>query len=164
LTRILRYSIGSSEHPVPLRREIEHLREYLAFYELTSDRQVVLEISTEPQVLDSLVPSMILQPLVENAILHGFASSNRRGGRVEVLGRRAAGSLLLSVKDNGVGMDAELVAQVRASLASPSPPARHIGLWNVHRRIVLLSGGQFGVQIRSEPGVGTEILLEVKNR
>jgi two-component system sensor histidine kinase YesM len=96
---------------------------------------------------------MLLQPLVENAILHGLAGLDRPG-EVRISGRvedAADPALLLEVRDNGRGMAPELV---RAALAAP--PARHhglspMGLYNVERRVKLNHGPAFGLQVESEP-------------
>ena len=103
-----------------------------------------------------MVPKMLLQPLVENALLHGLEGCE--DGEVSLSGRTEDGVLYLSVCDNGVGMDPERLA---ACLSGPGEgkAGSSIGLANVQRRILLQYGAPYGLWVDSAPGRGTCISI-----
>jgi len=111
--------------------------------------RIVKEIDDD--ALTMQVPSMILQPLIENSIRHGL-SSRVSGGVVVIRARRADGRLRLEVEDNGVGMDQEAVARATR---------RGIGLSNVRERLTMLYGAECRFQITSTPGQGTRIEIDL---
>jgi two-component system LytT family sensor kinase len=105
----------------------------------------------EPGTLDVLVPSMILQPLVENAIRHGIAPKVE-GGVVTVRASRNNGKLTVEVVDNGVGIPEQRRNEIYES---------GIGISNVHQRLKVLYGQLFSMKIDSQPGEGTTIRFEI---
>jgi len=100
-----------------------------------------------PETLDLLVPNLILQPLVENAVRHSIAP-RAAGGRIEILGRRENGSLVIDVLDDGVGERA-------------GPFREGVGLTNTRARLQALYGGKQSMDLRSEPGAGFRVRLRI---
>jgi two-component system sensor histidine kinase YesM len=142
---------------------VTHLKEYLSFYERTTDVHVRVDIQLEPAAADAEMPSLILQPLVENALEHGLREAPK-AARIAVSGYARNGSLFLTVRDNGSGMSPEMLQSVRNSLHGDVPPRAHVGIWNVNRRIRLLFGDQYGLYVESTPSHGTEVRVELQNR
>ena len=109
------------------------------------------------------VPSMILQPLVENAILHGFNELSKPGVIV-VSAAIQDGTLVITISDNGNGMSAEILANVfsddKAAHTKGGGLSR-IGLHNVRRRIILSYGTDYGMEVASYPGEGTAVTLKL---
>ena len=104
------------------------------------------------------VPKMVIQPIVENAVKYGF------GEDVEVLkvGISAyikSGKVYVTVRDDGVGIEKELLKELVVNLKEKYNLSDHIGLYNVHKRIELLYGSEYGLEIKSETGKGTEVVL-----
>ena len=116
------------------------------------------------------VMKMILQPLVENAVFHGLEPKTTPG-RLLITGRVDDGVLLLSVVDDGVGVEEQELAEIRRRLALPSSlgrngrepavPAEGLGVLNVHNRLRLAYGEQGGLTFDSEAGQGTRIVLHI---
>jgi two-component system sensor histidine kinase YesM len=108
------------------------------------------------------VPSMILQPLVENSILHGFHGLTGPG-TIVVSASLQEDSLVISVRDNGKGMSAEILANVLNDAGGESGRTglSRIGLYNVHRRIMLSYGNAYGLDVASYPGDGTVVTLKL---
>jgi LytS/YehU family sensor histidine kinase len=94
------------EQEVPLQREIEYLRLYLSIEEVRFQDRLRVEVSIDPSVLDSFVPQMGLQPIVENAIRHGI-SRNLTAGRIQITARPVGGCVEISVSDDGPGFPAK---------------------------------------------------------
>ncbi len=150
LGNILRRLLRKGDSFVPLREEVEFLDDYLDIEvaRFGSDKlNVVKEL--EPASLDHLVPSMILQPLVENAVKHGFALKVDRGS-IYIRSRNAGHRVVIEVEDDGVGMP--------ASGASASS-GTGIGMLNVTERLQVVYGDAAEITIQSQPGRGTLVRL-----
>lgn len=159
LSELLRYSLGSNETQVPLSKEIHIVN---AFYELHHVRfgdriRLQWHISPDVIVTDMLVPSFILQPLVENAFKHGLAPKEN-GGCVDIHIQTTDDMLKIQVSDDGIGMSEELLAQLHENLSSPPTTGEHVGLYNVSARLRLW-GKKYGMHVFSEKGKGTTVTL-----
>ncbi|MGA7027636.1 MAG: histidine kinase, partial [Candidatus Acidiferrales bacterium] len=152
LSNILRRLLRKHETFVPLREELEFIDNYLDIEVIRFGRdklQIFKEI--DEQTLETFVPSMLLQPMVENSIKHGLAP-RLEGGQIHLRTRRIEGRLLIEISDNGMGIPTERLADVYGG---------GIGISNVHERLRLLYGDQFKMDIRSQEGQGTQIHIEI---
>jgi signal transduction histidine kinase len=140
---------------VPLSRELEHVRAYLALEQarLTKRLNVMWAILAEDK-LDTPVPTLILQPLIENAIVHGIAPKPE-GGTVSILVKQTGDDLHIQVVDNGIGFDMNALSE-HTERERPS-----IGLKNIDLRLQLLYGKAYRLQIASTPGAGTTVELKI---
>ena len=121
-----------------------------------------------PKLLSLGVPRFILQPLVENAIKHGQKGVSS-GGIISVSAKEEPeGTLVITVRDNGRGMDEKTIRQVRERLDQPGPEENDdhysIGLSNVHQRIRILFGEPYGLTVDSRPGIGTDVSITMPAR
>ena len=164
LVRQLQYVIGESRDRVPLRQELDIVRDYISLVSLRYG-QIDLTSTVPAALLDCPILKMTLQPIVENAVQHGLRPLG--GGQISIGAAREGGILRLTVMDNGCGMDIGQLAQLRASLESDRPPdiredgLRSIGTRNVHNRIRLACGNAYGLEIESQEGVGTAVVLRL---
>jgi two-component system LytT family sensor kinase len=152
LSNILRRLLRKHETFVPLREELEFIDDYLDIEVIRFGRdklQIFKEIDED--ALEAFVPSMLLQPMVENSIKHGLAP-RLEGGEIHIRTRRVDGRLLIEIEDNGMGISTERLAEVYGG---------GIGISNVHERLRLLYGDQFKMDIRSQEGQGTQIHIEI---
>ncbi len=152
LSNILRRRLKTQVHFVPLKQELDFIDDYLDIEVVRFGREK-LQIRKDigPEALDMIVPSMILQPLVENAIRHGIGPKIE-GGTVTIRARRNKGRLVVEVLDDGVGIPDERRAEVYDS---------GIGISNVRERLKVLYGREFSFHIDSQPGQGTSIRFEI---
>lgn len=163
LATYFRYTISSLDCMVSLSEELHNIETYFAIqrYRFGSDLQLHIEYSNNWRHSETLyLPKMTLQPLVENAIIHGLEPCESLG-EITVWLDRTPKVLLICVEDSGVGMTEENVTRLNASLEAPPeavrPQKRHgIALRNVHHRLQLLFGREYGLQLMSAPGFGTE--------
>jgi two-component system LytT family sensor kinase len=151
LSGLLRRLLRSRDHFVTLREELESIDEYLDIEVIRFGPQLKVDKQIAPDTLDTIVPSMILQPLVENSIKHGF-SRKVGGGRITLRSFRQNGHAVIEVEDDGLGMTRE---QLNTALTDG------IGLSNVNERLGVIYGVAYQVQLSSVPGVGTVIRLEI---
>ncbi len=139
-------------HEVPLRRELEYLRLYLAIEEVRFPDRLRPEVSAENGLLDALVPHLCLQPFVENAIRHGLGRS-AHAGRVAVRARREGGTLVLTVEDDGPGMPPD-----------GATDSTGIGLANTRARLARLYGDAASLAIAPADPHGVRVTLELPYR
>ena len=151
LSGLLRRLLRSRDHFVTLREELESIDEYLDIEVIRFGPQLKVEKQISPDTLDIIVPSMILQPLVENSIKHGF-SRKVGGGRIVIRSVRQNGHAIIEVEDDGLGMTEE---RLNTALTDG------IGLSNVNERLSVIYGAAYRVRITSVPNLGTIIRLEI---
>jgi len=145
LSGLLRRLLRSQEHFVTLREELEAVDEYLDIETIRFGPRLRIEKSIDPASLDIVVPSMLLQPLVENSIKHGL-SPKIGEGRITIRSVRENGHAIIDVIDNGVGVGPAHVERVKAG---------GIGLRNVNERLRVIYGANYQLQLDSVPGQGT---------
>ena len=164
LSRTFRYVLGSNDAEVPLSREIQIVDAFYSLYHARFADQLVLEwhIPPELELTEAMIPSFIIQPLVENAFNHGIAHKEG-GGRVDVYLKQEPGMIVVRVADNGAGMSEEALADLREHLNDPPTTGDHIGLHNVLARL-RLHGEQYGLTIQSTEGGGTEVEIRAPMR
>jgi two-component system sensor histidine kinase LytS len=151
LSDFFRKNLSMSLDLVPLEQEIEHVKAYLAIEQarFCERLKAVFEIQ---EGIDIMVPPLILQPLVENAIKHGLLPK-KNGGTVRIGARNLENGVEISVIDDGVGMEESMVEKVLSRSACKDK----IGLCNVNGRLESLYGSQSRLVISSKPGMGTEV-------
>ncbi len=152
LSNILRRLLRKHETFVPLREELEFVDDYLDIEVIRFGRDKLQFFKqVDEDTLDTFVPSMFLQPMIENAIKHGLAP-RLEGGQIHLRTHIVDGRLYIEIKDNGIGISPERLREVYAG---------GIGISNVNERLRLLYGDQFKMDIRSEEGQGTLIHIEI---
>ena len=145
LSGLLRRLLRSQEHFVTLREELEAIDEYLDIESIRFGPRLRIEKSIDPASLEIVVPSMLLQPLVENSIKHGL-SPKIGEGRITIRSVREKGHAIIDVIDNGVGVGPAHAERVKAG---------GIGLRNVNERLRVIYGANYQLQLDSVPGEGT---------
>jgi two-component system LytT family sensor kinase len=144
LSGLLRRLLRSQEHFVTLREELEAMDEYLDIEAVRFGPKLFIEKAIDPDSLDVVVPSMLLQPLVENSIKHGLAPK-LGPGRITIRSVRQQAHVIIDIIDNGVGVSA---THGRTSEGG-------IGLRNVNERLRVIYGANYQLQLDSVPGEGT---------
>jgi sensor histidine kinase YesM len=142
---------NSGAQEVSLRKELEFLKCYLDIERVRFQDRLTTSLDVEPRALDSSVPNLILQPIVENALRHGL--SHRAAGHLEISAKRENGSLRIQVKDNGPGLSA---------ITGPKTNTREgLGLSNTRARLEQLYGAAHRFEIENAPGGGLVVTLEI---
>lgn len=177
LSRIFRYSIQGSDM-VALKEELDIIRAYLMIQSCRFDDRFSVQYDIKEETLDCQIPKMIIQPLVENAIVHGLEPSLKHGKLIISASLTPSHDhLIISVMDTGVGMPKEklmtLRSTLRASVRSKSKNAQEhlksmdasnhdsIGIFNVNSRIVLYYGEDYNIELDSWEGAGTIIRIRI---
>jgi len=151
LSDLLRLTLeNGSTQTVMLKDELEFLKKYLEIEEIRFADRLTIRTAIAPDALDALVPNLILQPIVENAIRHGIAP-RAQPGRVEITARRVDGKLRLEVQDDGPGL-------------RPGNGREGLGLKNTRERLARLYQGAHRLELESPPEGGVRVTLEIPFR
>ena len=159
LARFFRISLSKGKSIIPVRDELEHVRNYLMIQQMRFKNKFTYRIEEEPEILGLASLKLMLQPLVENAIYHGMEFMDG-DGEILVKAGLKEGKLCFLVADNGLGMTGEQVEQILSG--KPHASSRRgsgIGVKNVNERIRLYFGEEYGLSIDSEPDEGTRIRI-----
>lgn len=180
LSRLLRMTIGRDSDTVTLREEMETIQDYVRLMNMRQREKVQLVLDLAPETMPERLPRFALQPVIENALIHGL---NRRAGRITVsTATDGPGMWTVRVHDDGAGMKAEVLERFRRSLERRTEPGRPpasdagdgadraetrssgfsgLGLANVCERMRLTFGEAFRMEIDSRPGGGTTVTMRI---
>jgi two-component system, LytTR family, sensor kinase len=161
LSDLLRYSLRNISTLVELGEESEMIEQYLAIQKIGFGNRLDYKVEMDPALKHITVPCMILQPLVENAVLHG-AEPLSRTVKVTVRAFAEGAKIVLEIADDGVGMPPQLVQAVNAGCFAGD--GRSLGLQNVIQRLIGEYEEDFSIRVDSAPGRGTRILLYISRQ
>ena len=154
LGRYYRAILSKGRNIITIREELELIRAYLEIQLIRIPDLFTYEITVDEDILDFKILKMILQPIVENSVIHGFAGF-KNSGRIKIEGTLQNQTVCILISDNGKGIP----EGSRSSIFAPAPTAipKHFGLKNIQERIRLKHGEKYGISIKSEQGQGTQI-------
>ncbi len=159
LSRLFHRAVHA-EQVIPVQDEVEYAKAYVVIEQMRYRDKLQVEWDIDDGLRGFLTLKFILQPIVENAILHGIRAHDR-AGLIIISGDLCDDSRIrFTVSDNGVGMEPGVLENLRAAIGGVRE-GRGVGLANVQERIHLNFGGDYGISITSDPGKGTRVLLEV---
>lgn len=159
LSKILRYSIDYSLSEVELEKDIDYLENYLYIVSQRFGERFSYLIDVANECRLCKIPKLMFQPIIENTIKYGFGDHYAMEVRVKV--RLIEKNLVVVVYDDGIGIDEAKLEELKRNLDNEMNQTRHIGLYNVHRRIRLLYGANYGIQLDSSAESGTVIKINL---
>jgi two-component system LytT family sensor kinase len=155
-----RYSFRAAGQYTTLAEELRNIDRYLTLERARFGQALTVRLQVAPEVLSVVVPFLALQPLVENAVRHGLAGQG--GGSIEIVARDEGSDCVITVEDDGAGMDPEtLRAGQGDALAHPSDESAHVGLTNVDHRLRAAFGNDYGLVVETAIGAGTKVMMRV---
>lgn len=163
LSTILKYSISNSNETAPLEEEIYYTQCYLNIQQIRYRNKFNVRWTCDEALLNIRVIKLLLQPLIENCIYHGI-KENEAFGTISIKIVKDHAFLKIWVVDNGRGMKPDTLEAIRKKLkhGEDSPTQDHIGLYNVHKRLVLMYGDEhYGIRIKSQYTKGTAIYIRI---
>jgi two-component system, sensor histidine kinase YesM len=158
LSRFYKLSLSKGRDVVPISDELEHVKLYVDIQNRRFENKIHLQIKIDDSILDCSVLKIILQPIVENSILHGILEREDKSGNITIIGRLEQDTVIMSVCDDGVGMDEETIIDI---LNSKSEENHGYGVWNINNRLKLYYGEEYGLIFKSETGKGTEAEIRI---
>lgn len=166
LGKLFRLNLSRGNEIITINQEIEHIQLYLSLQSLGRKSKYEVDINIEEDILDCVIIKMTLQPIVENAILHGLERSFDRN-KIGIKGFSCGNQIIIEVIDNGKGMNQETLKRLKqfisvsGTMAVESDRKFGIALKNVNERIQLYFGKEYGIFIESEEDIGTTITIKI---
>lgn len=164
---MFRYSIKTKSELVPVSDELKHVNDYMSIQKIRFEDKFQLDVDIENNVSNLLVLKLILQPIVENALYHGFEGLSRKG-TIHLSCYFEEDNLYLKVADDGIGIPQEQLIKIQNHLAEAPQfselgqrSTQSIGLKNIHSRIALYYGKDYGLSIESTQGAGTTVTIRL---
>ena len=159
-----RYSFRAAGQYTTLADELGNIDRYLSLERARFGDALKVKLQVAPEVLHVVVPFLALQPLVENAVRHGLAG--RVGGSVEIVARDEGSDCVITVEDDGVGMDPDVLRSGHADAladngAASDDESAHVGLTNVDHRLRAAFGNDYGLVVETAIGAGTKVVMRV---
>ncbi len=158
LAHILRYGISDSNGIVKIKDEVEWLKQYVFLQQTKCKNSFVCHINVEPEIMGLSIHKLLLQPFIENAILHGFEGVDRTHKLQMDMGRDGDW-IAIRIQDNGCGMPAEMVREMNEGIFQKTDNKNHIGMENAITRIHMYYGECAKVRIESQLGQGTQVRI-----
>lgn len=163
LSQLFRLVLNRGSGIVPVRNEVELLERYLHIQKMRFGKRLEYEITVDKAIMDEEIPKLILQPFVENAIVHGFEKGDSNF-RLSVIGEKTDKSMVFYIRDTGIGMSREQVESIWEEKDERKHSGQHIGKYairNVKERLELTYHGEYELWVESEEGKGTTVKIAV---
>lgn len=156
---ILRYSIDYNKKEIPLEQDLDYLNSYLIIQRYRYNKRLSCEFQVDQVVKDCIVPKLIMQPIIENCINHGYRSKESLNIHIRV--QVQDGALITVISDDGDGMSSDQLMRLQSDLSDSTNDEGRIGLKNVHRRLRLMYGEPYGLSISSIENEGTNVMIRM---
>ncbi|WP_051538238.1 sensor histidine kinase [Butyrivibrio proteoclasticus] len=161
LSSFFRTSLNKGKEIISIEEELAHVRSYLEIQQIRYQDILSYEIDVPQEIYNYKIPKITVQPLVENALYHGI-KNHRGGGTIRITGKEEKEFITITVADDGIGMDAKRLEEVRKGLTEGGNTKEAIyGLYNVNQRIILNFGEEYGVSLDSSFEKGTEVTIKL---
>ena len=155
--RLFRYNLKSSASVMPLEREIKVVEDYIYLQKMRFGGRIRYSIDCSPETLDLLIPSFALQPIVENAIVHGICDKPE-GGKICIRSWMEGRKLWISVADTGSGISKDRLKEIREALSEGKEAKTGGGIGNIYRRLhTMYRDGE--LYLYSSAGCGTVVQM-----
>lgn len=162
LGRLLRRSIAFKDDFVRLSDDLVFVEDYIRLQQIRYDQLFSVDIQVAEEVKNCLIPNLIIQPLVENAIVHGF-TADRKDYKLSILGYETDDKIYLEIFDNGIGVKTEYLSYIN-DVEKGAGLYGGLGVENVQKRLFLLYGLEYGLKMESEEGSYTKVLIVLPDR
>lgn len=164
LSNYYRKSLAKGKDIVTLMDEIEHISAYVYIQNKRFDDCIRLTLEIPEDVKGCMIPRITLQPIVENALLHGLLEKAEPNGTILIRAEKSGELLEITIRDDGIGMDREKADRLLTEDCDGSITGSGYGLKNIDERIKLTFGKNYGLRFTSRPGEGTTVMITMPAR
>ncbi|MDE6904815.1 MAG: sensor histidine kinase [Lachnospiraceae bacterium] len=158
LAKLFRISLSKGRTVISVKDELQHAKSYMNIQKIRYKNAFTITFDVEPEIYSCCIVKLVLQPILENAINYGVDAMDDCG-EIVVEGKKVDGNIILSVKDNGVGMSKEEVSLLLKDSNRVKKHGSGVGLVNVNNRIRIFFGEEYGLIVESEPDEGTKVSI-----
>lgn len=159
LIKLLRVSTNLGTDTITLKEELDYVDNYVVIQKLKYNEGINLSYDIEPLCLDVMMPKLILQPIVENAIIYGI-NDDHKDININISAYRSGSELYIEIKDDGPGIQTDIVEEILRSRTDKNKFSK-VGLNNINQRIKLYYGKEYGLSIETTLGTGTKVIVKI---
>lgn len=159
MSRILRYSLDNKTRSTYLIEDIKYIEDYLSIQKLRFEDKFDYDIYIEKDCEKVIIPKLIIQPIVENSIKYGF--QNKEYLVINIFAEKKNEDVYIYITDSGDGIKKDELEEIKQTIKSKSNYSEHIGIYNVQKRLSLIYGENYGINIVSEEGIGTCSIIKI---
>ena len=164
LGKLLRYSMKWTAETVNVSEELEYIRNYMALINLRFDYEIFLSVNMSDRILEQKIPKMTLQPIIENAIIHGIEEI-AEDTTIYIKGIETDDACIIEITDNGRGMSEDELDRLKKKISGEIPTSggsgNGIGLKNVQDRIRMAFGDEYGIEVLTKEGCYTKVCVKM---
>lgn len=161
LSRFYKLTLSRKQSISTIAQETEHVTIYLEIQNMRYHNSISFVSDIPDELMEYQIPKLTLQPLIENAVLHGILEKDDKTGTIVLTGWIEASSIILLISDDGVGIPPEKLSSILSGEGSSSSGGTNIAVYNTHRRLQILYGSDYGLTYSSNPGGGTEVEIHI---
>ena len=162
LAKLLRVSLSRGKTIIPVKDELQHSRSYMNIQLGRYKERFQMEFQTDKEIEDYCIVKLVIQPILENAIYYGVGNMDEDDeGKITVRGEKKEDDIYIIIEDNGMGMRKEVLENILKDNNKVPKHGSGVGVINVHSRIQLMFGEQYGLEIYSEPDEGTRVVIHI---
>lgn len=162
LAKLLRVSLSRGKTIIPVKDELQHSRSYMSIQLVRYKERFQMEFQTDKEIEDYCIVKLVIQPILENAIYYGVGNMDEDDeGKITVRGEKKEDDIYITIEDNGMGMRKEVLENILKDNNKVPKHGSGVGVINVHSRIQLMFGEQYGLEIYSEPDEGTRVVIHI---
>lgn len=162
LAKLLRVSLSRGKTIIPVKDKLQHSRSYMNIQLVRYKERFQMEFQTDKEIEDYCIVKLVIQPILENAIYYGVGNMDEDDeGKITVRGEKKEDDIYIIIEDNGMGMRKEVLENILKDNNKVPKHGSGVGVINVHSRIQLMFGEQYGLEIYSEPDEGTRVVIHI---
>ena len=162
LAKLLRISLSKGRTVIRIADEIQHSTSYMNIQKVRYKERFATEFIIDEEINDYCTVKLIVQPILENAIYYGVGNMDEDdGGKITVRGEKKGNDIYISVEDNGMGMSEDVVRNILVDNNKVPKHGSGVGVINVHSRIKLMFGSEYGLKVYCEPDEGTKVVIHI---
>lgn len=164
LSRFYKLTLSRKQSISTVEQEEEHVSIYLSLQNMRFHDKISFISDIPDELMEYQIPKLTLQPVIENAVLHGILETESKSGTIVLTGWMEADDLVLMISDDGVGIPAERLKTILTGSGASTGRGTNIAIYNTHRRLQILYGENYGLRYSSVPGEGTEVEIRLPAR
>lgn len=161
LSRFYKLTLSRKKSITTIEKEEEHVSIYVSLQNMRYHDSIEFISDIPDELMEYQIPKLTLQPVIENAILHGILEKESKSGTIVLTGWMEDEDIVILVSDDGVGISPQKLSTILSGTGTSSSGGTNIAIYNTHRRFQILYGTSYGLTYSSEPGKGTEVQIRV---
>lgn len=161
LSKFYKLSLSMGNTVISIRDELLHVSSYMQIQSTRYVNKILLDIQVDEEIMEYGILKITLQPIVENAIIHGILCTEEESGTIRITGGLEKGDIVIIVSDDGEGMSPDIVSKLLTNDLNNRTRGSGYGLRNINERIHLFYGPGYGLAFDSKPGIGTAVTIRI---